>query len=612
VTFTYRVTDFFRVTFSMFIFLDARGDNCRVNAPPPAEAIIQIDADRWSWFHDPVQTVVATTPDGVSSAIAEVERLTREFAYHAVGYVSYEAGAAYGLPVNLSEASLPLVWFGLFEAANVQDIPRLAVVGPVDVDDLAPTVDRAAFCIAFDTIKRHLAEGDSYQVNFTFKMRGVFSGDPKRLFANLVEAQGGSYSAFLSLGPFAICSASPELFFALDGARISARPMKGTAARGCTSVDDEARRDQLRDSAKQRAENVMIVDMVRNDLGKIADIGSISAPQLFSVERYPNVWQMTSHVQATSRASLEEILAALHPSASVTGAPKHRTMEIIRTLEREPRGVYTGAIGHIRPDGNGRFNVAIRTAVIRTDTGEIEFGVGSGIVWDSDADAEYDECLLKGAVLTHPTPVFDLLETTAWDRSGGFRFLERHLERMRASAEYFGFVYSDAAVRAALGAALSGVSEPRRVRWLVAKDGAVRVEHQPLSTWGPRPMRVTLAQAPVRPDDRFLFHKTTNRRVYESARMDGYDDVILWNTRGELTESTTANLIVELPDGTMATPPVSCGLLAGTARADALHSGSAVERIVTVAELHAARRVWLTNSVHGVREAVLAAAEAGR
>lgn len=574
------------------------------------EAVVQVDRGRWLSFRHPARIVEARTPDSVPAAIGEVERLTRDAGCYAVGYLAYEAGAAFGLGNGrLSES--PLAWFAFFDPASVRELGDGEALARGDSAGYTlgapqPSLGEDAFRAALDRIKAHLADGDSYQVNFTFKMRAPFAGEPRALFADLARAQDGRYSAYLDTGDLVICSASPELFFALDGLDIAARPMKGTSRRGRTAADDERQRQALAESPKDRAENVMIVDMVRNDIGRIAEVGTVETAELFAVERYPNVWQMTSLVRAKTRASLESLLAALHPSASVTGAPKHRTMAIIESLESEPRGVYTGAIGFLRPDGNGHFNVAIRTAVVDRRRGELEFGVGSGIVWDSDPASEYAECLLKAAVLGRTHAEFELLETTAWDPVDGFLHLDRHLARLRASAGYFGYKYEEASVRSAIAGAVAGATGRQRVRFLVGKDGGVRVEMWPIADPAPRgPLRVALAAAPVDSNDVFLYHKTTNRGVYERAAIDGMDDVILWNEDGDITESTRANVFVELADGELVTPPVAAGLLAGTMRGHVCDAEGAREARVTVADLQTARRIWLTNSVYGRREAVL-------
>jgi para-aminobenzoate synthetase/4-amino-4-deoxychorismate lyase len=577
--------------------------------PDRCEALIQVDDGRWLLLEDPVRIIEARHIEGVAAAIADVERLTRDAGYHAAGFVTYEAGAAFGLRVSPPHPDLPLVWFGLFEPQNVRQVEFPPDTGSYRLGDLTPSLTLPQFEAAFRRIKQCLADGDSYQVNFTFRMRADFRGDPRHLFVDLVEAQKGRYSAFVHLGRFSICSASPELFFAVTGLDVTARPMKGTAPRGRTLEEDRQKREQLHESPKQRAENVMIVDMVRNDLGRIADVGSVAVPELFIVERYPNVWQMTSLVTARSRAPLEDIFAAMHPSASVTGAPKSRTMEILSELEGEPRGVYTGAIGHVSPDGTARFSVAIRTALVDHRAGRVGFGVGSGIVWDSEPAAEYEECLLKGSVLGRPPVAFDLLETLRWTPEEGFYLLDRHVRRLADSAEYFGFPCRLDAALHALHGAVAGGNAPLRLRLLLARTGAVRVETEPLvASLGP--LEVALAVEPIDSSDRYLFHKTTYRDVYDRARIPGYDDVVLWNGRGEITEATTANIVVQV-DGELVTPPVACGLLPGTCRAELLDRGEIRESIVTVDQLRAASRCWLTNAVHGRREARLAS-ELGR
>ncbi len=567
--------------------------------------MIQTKPDRWLAFADPVRVLGGGASD-VRPVLREVERLTRD-GLHAVGFVTYEAGSAFGLPAHIAASDLPTVWFAFFDPKSVRHVDRPVADAPYDLGVVHPTLDRASFGRAFDEIKGRIAAGDTYQANLTFKMTARFDGDSRSLFADLVEAQQGNYSAYVSLENYAICSASPELFFELDGLAIRTRPMKGTSRRGLTAADDRLQRDALHSSAKERAENVMIVDMMRNDLGRVAEIGSVVVPELFAIERYPTVWQMTSLVTARSQAPLDEVFAALHPSASVTGAPKVRTMEILCGLEQAPRGIYTGAIGYVPPDGNAVFNVAIRTAVVDRVRGIVEFGVGSGVVWDSSADAEYDECLLKGAVLGRRPVGFELLETIRWTPEKGFFLLDRHLDRLGESADYFGFPCPRTAILAALETAVAGSPGPVRARLLVDAQGAVRVEQAPLAA-SAGPLRVRVAAGPVDAENLWLFHKTTNRRVYDEARaaVSACDDVILWNARREVTEAATANVVVELA-GERVTPPTASGLLGGTFRAELLAHGEIVERIVTLEQLAASSRVWLINSVHEWRLAEMTA-----
>jgi para-aminobenzoate synthetase/4-amino-4-deoxychorismate lyase len=599
-----------------------------IEAHQKIEALIQIAGEGWLQFQSPEQVLQTRDPTKVASVLSEVDARTRtKDGCHAVGFVTYEAAQAFGLTVHPGSApvDLPLVWFGLFGESNVRRVPALSADRqPYDLGPLVPSVDRKAFDLAFARIKQRLADGDTYQVNYTFRLQGAFTGHAPSLFADLALAQGCRYGAYIAVGAHSICSASPELFLARVGTSLSSRPMKGTAARGRTPSEDAHQRDELRLSPKQRAENVMIVDMVRNDLGRIADVGSVEVPELFSVERFPNVWQMTSLVTARSSASLMEVFAAVHPSASVTGAPKVRTMKLLAELEGRPRGLYTGAIGYVAPGGDGHFNVAIRTAVVDHRSMTVHFGIGSGIVWDSVSADEYDECLLKGSVLGRRAVEFELLETLRWTPGAGFFLLERHLKRMRESAEYFDFAYNESGILEALASVVKSREAPHertagalRIRVLLSRSGSVRVESRPLEP-SRVPLVVRIAEEPVDVKDPFLFHKTTNRGVYERARAgrcEDEDEVILWNSAGEVTEATTANVVVELEEsqkvaGPRVTPPIACGLLGGTFRAELLASGEVRESVVTLDQLRRARRLWLINSVHEWREARLGASRA--
>ncbi len=381
--------------------------------------------------------------------------------------------------------------------------------------------------------------------------------------------------------------------------------MKGTAARGLTDEDDRARRTALANSAKDRAENVMIADMIRNDMGRVARPGSVREEALYAIEKYPTVWQATSTISASTAAPVSDIFAAMFPCASITGAPKVASMALIRELERSPRGVYTGAIGFLAPGRQATFSVAIRTALVERG-GRATYGVGGGIVWDSGARAEYAECRAKADVLRHAAPAagFRLLETLRWDREAGFALLERHLARLAASAGYFDFRCDLAAVRRALETAVEALPGPScRVRLELARDGRAVVTTQALAAAAPAgPLRVRLAREPVAADDLRLFHKTSDRRVYERARagLPDCDDVLLWNRDGLVTESTIANLLCRF-GREWVTPRVSAGLLPGTLRAELIASGEIAERPIRVAELAGADEMQLVNSVRGRR-----------
>jgi len=466
--------------------------------------------------------------------------------------------------------------------------------------DWRPTLTRGEYEDALCAIHEAIAAGEVYQVNYTFRLRAPYEGDLLPLFWQLYERQPVPYAAYIDTGAHAIASLSPELFFALDGECITTRPMKGTAPRGLTRADDLQQAQRLTCCPKNRAENLMIVDMARNDLGRIARIGSVRVPRLFEAERYATLWQMTSTVVACTDAPLPEIFRALFPAASITGAPKIRATHVIHALERAPRGVYTGAIGVVLPDRHAQFNVAIRTLHYDKVAAQLTFGVGSGIVWDSEQVAEYEECLTKAQVLFAPRPAFELLETLLWRRGRGYFLLEAHLQRLRDSADYFGFAVDADAVRHQLLTVAERFTAPRyRVRLRVNRHGAAQVEYAPLSPER-RVWRVALAHEPVNPREVFLYHKTTHRQVYERARAarPDCDDVILWNTRGEITESTLANVVVRL-DGRYYTPPVECGLLAGVYRGHLLQRGLLRERVLTPDDLRRAEAVYLINSVRG-------------
>jgi len=466
--------------------------------------------------------------------------------------------------------------------------------------DWRPTLTRSEYARALCAIHEAIAAGEVYQVNFSFRLRAPFSGDLLPLFWQLYERQPVPYAAYIDTGAHAIASLSPELFFALDGECITTRPMKGTAPRGLTRADDLQHAERLTRCPKNRAENLMIVDMARNDLGRIARIGSVRVPRLFEAERYATLWQMTSTVVACTDAPLPEIFRALFPAASITGAPKIRATHVIHALERVPRGVYTGAIGVVLPDRHAQFNVAIRTLHYDKVAGQLEYGVGSGVVWDSEQVAEYEECLTKAQVLFAPRPAFELLETLLWRRGRGYFLLEAHLKRLRDSADYFGFALDADAVRHQLLTVAERFTAPRyRVRLRVNRYGEAQVEHASLAPER-RVWRVALAREPVNPREVFLYHKTTHRQVYERARAahPDCDDVILWNTRGEITESTLANVVVRV-DGRYYTPPVECGLLAGVYRGHLLQRGLLRERVLTPDDLRRAEAVYLINSVRG-------------
>jgi para-aminobenzoate synthetase/4-amino-4-deoxychorismate lyase len=387
--------------------------------------------------------------------------------------------------------------------------------------------------------------------------------------------------------------------------------MKGTSARGLWFEDDLAKRATLVRSKKERAENVMIVDMVRNDLGRIALCGSVHVSSLFEIEKYPTVWQMTSTVSARTCEPLDRILQATFPPASITGAPKRRTMEIIAELESLPRRIYTGTIGFVSPGGRAQFNVAIRTVLLHKPTRHAEYGVGGGIVWDSKPANEYEECLTKTKVLSPLARDFDLLETILWSPHSGYSLLEYHMKRLAGSMDYFGFKADQRPILNELASVAAGLSSRlHRIRLLVSRRGGIRCEATSLEPTSMRFGKVVLANSPVDTDDIFLYHKTTRRRVYEDAvRMcPGSDDVLLFNEGGQVTESTVANVAVQI-GGVLCTPPVRCGLLPGTQRAWLLDHAQLQERIISIQEMLGSPNVYLLNSIKGMEKVQIRTSE---
>jgi para-aminobenzoate synthetase/4-amino-4-deoxychorismate lyase len=441
-------------------------------------------------------------------------------------------------------------------------------------------------------------------------MAGRVAGDPFNLYRDLAIGQRGAHNAYLDLGRFVVASASPELFFERRGDEVLLRPMKGTARRGRHRDEDRRLAAQLRSSAKERAENVMIVDLMRNDIGRVAEIGSVEVPALFTVERYETVLQLTSDVTARLRpgTGLVELFRALFPCGSVTGAPKASSMQIIRSVETTPRGVYCGAIGLVGPPDapvRARFNVAIRTAVVDTATGEAVYGTGGGITWSSEAAAEHDEVLTKAAVLRARPRTFELMETMRNEPRRGLRNRDRHLQRLAESAEHLGFRFDLLAAQEALTSRLGGC-QAARVRIRLARTGALAVDVEQLPPLLSGPVLLAFDDEPVDPEDMWLYHKTNWREPYDRRRdrRPDVDDVIMINGLGELTEVTRATLALKR-DGRWWTPPVESGCLPGVERGRLLDLGVLHERVLLRDDLDRAEGVAVVSSLRGWREALL-------
>lgn len=552
----------------------------------------------------PVRIVRADTPDAVRPALAEL-RAARGAGLHAAGYLAYEAGAALAPRPVATAGGGPLLWFGLF--ADHATIPSadLTALFPDPAGAWAsapvPAIDRATYDDRLARVLALIAAGDIYQANLTFAATVPFVGDPFALYARLrVQARAG-YGALIDTGEERLVSLSPELFFALEGHALTCRPMKGTAPRDDTPDADHRLATDLAADPKQRAENLMIVDLMRNDLSRVAH--GVAVPELFTVETYPTVHQMTSTITATLSQGRDaiDVIEALFPCGSITGAPKQRAMEVIAELESErARGVYTGAIGRLDADGDAMFNVAIRTLAIRD--GAAVMGLGSGIVADSEADEEWEECRAKGAFVTAGQRRFDLIETMAFDPDASVPMLERHLARMKASADALGFTFDRHGARNELQAATFRLRAARRIRLLLAASGAVSIEIGPMPV-SPARADVAIVPLPVAAADFRLRHKTSDRSFYDAAReAAGTFEVVFEDADGFLTEGSFTSLFVAR--GPVLVTPPSGALLPGVLRAELIDSGRAVEAPLTRADL--AHGFFIGNAVRGLVPAILA------
>lgn len=562
-----------------------------------------IDGERWRMrFTHAHRVLIAQALDEVAAVIEAAEQAARD-GHWVVGFVAYEAALAFDtvLRVNAKEGYLPLAAFAIY---SYEEPPRAPVnAEPFACDAWSMATSRDAICSGVTNIRKGIEEGNYYQVNYTTRLTSNFSGAATSLYAALCEAQPGGYNAFIDGGDWQIASVSPELFFdwTPDGT-LTTKPMKGTAPRSGDGNDIEA----LSASPKDRAENLMIVDLLRNDLAHIATTGSVEVTQLFEVEALPTAFQMTSTVRCRTCAetTLVDVFRALFPCGSVTGAPKVAAMQAIAGLEGQPRGVYCGAIGVLRPNGHATFNVAIRTVSVDANARRANCGIGSGIVLDSQPDAEYAEWLVKRRFLLRATASFDLLDTLRL-QDGTYWLLEEHLDRLRVSAAHFGFVCDPYRLRENLVRnAEENAAGLWRVRLLLARDGNVRIESHALEAQTrtqtqTRPVRIALAHAPIDSRNEFLYHKTTQREIYAPhAPQEACFDTLMYNERGEITEFTRGNVVVEI-DGRRVTPPLSCGLLPGVLRAELLRRQQIVEGIVTRADLARANGLWFINSVRG-------------
>lgn len=564
---------------------------------------VTLAGDRWRvgprHFAKPLRVLTAASLSEVLPVLGQAEE-EAEAGFWVAGFVSYQAAPAFGpqlrVGTRLQLPATPLAWFGVYLGSALAPLSA----GRFQFGGWSAGLSESEHGARVKTIREAIAAGDTYQVNLTFPMWADFDGDPGAFFQAMVRSQPQSYGALIDLGDRHVLSVSPELFFSLDDRVVVAKPMKGTAPRGRSTVEDLEQRDRLLRSEKERAGNLMIVDMLRNDLGRVAEIGSVDVPSLFDVERHPTVWQMTSTITATlpDDVRLAELFGGVFPSASVTGAPKVSTMGIIADLEPDARGVYCGAIGYLEPGGRrAEFSVAIRTGVL--EGGRFTYHVGGGITYDSLAGAEYDECLWKALVVTEQHDPPGLLETMRYSPGEGIPLLERHIARLTASAAYWGIPFDPFVIGDALSAV--GGGGPLKVRLVLTHSGGVELETEPLSSWE-EPVGLQIWEGRVDQSDPRWSHKLADRTRYPTAE-EGIE-VVMVNLDGEITETNISNLMLRF-DQKWLTPAISTGCLPGVHRDLALAEDLVAEAVLTLADLVRADEIAVTNAVRGWRKAVL-------
>ena len=561
-------------------------------------------------YTDPVEIITTRDPAQVPALLAKL----KSHRAHVAGFIAYEAG--HGLEPRLShlvsnaaDDAPPLLWFGVFE--DYQEIAPAAVADLFPdpsggwIGTPTPRISGAAYESALNTVNDYILAGDIYQANLTFACDVPLLGDPLAIYAGLRDRAKAGYGGVVWTGEDWLLSLSPELFFALKDGKLTTKPMKGTAVRGRNPASDAVAVAKLQSDPKQRAENLMIVDLLRNDLSRVAVPGSVAVPQLFHVETYPTVHQMTSTVTARLREGVDavDVISTIFPCGSITGAPKIRAMEVIDEVEAAPRSAYTGSIGRIDPGGDAAFNVAIRTLHLRGRENRATMGLGSGVIADSESGDEWRECLAKGGFVASEK-TFDLFETMRFDPAVGIQLLDRHIARIGESARMFGFPFDRHAARNELQAATFRIAESRRVRLMLSPSGRIAIEVQPHQ---PKPadfVEVRLVTLPVDSSDFRLRHKTTDRSFYVEARMAaGSFEVALVDNEGFITEGSFTNIFVRGP-GALLTPPLTRGLLPGVLRAELIANGSAVEADLRPEDLEAP--FFIGNASRGLLPAQLA------
>ncbi|SDY77639.1 aminodeoxychorismate synthase component I [Thermoactinomyces sp. DSM 45892] len=551
-------------------------------------------------FLRPAHIVTAYSLEEIIPALHQLQEYLQA-GFYVAGWLSYEAGAVF-ISSDINETSdVPYLWFGVYDKPIEGDFLHRPL-HPVRHLSWESTISKEQYHQGIQKIKEEIAKGNTYQVNYTLRVESPWNHqDPLAFYRQLTDVQQASYTSYIDTGRFQVLSASPELFFRIDQSTITTRPMKGTMARGNTPEEDHLNKEWLANSEKNRAENVMIVDLLRNDLGKVSLQGTVRVPELFSIETYPTLFQMTSTITAKLEkgATPLEIFRALFPCGSITGAPKRSTMQIIKAIEDTPRNVYCGAIGFWTPKGDAIFNVPIRTVLIDQETQHATYGVGGGITWDSTAEEEYEEVLVKTAILQKAAPSFQLIESILL-KEGHYWLADLHEQRIFHSAKSLDFPCDLSIYQSYLTQfALQHPHDHWKVRVTLDHLGHWEIAGEPIQPIS-KSQSIGLATTPISRNHPYLYHKTTERSIYQLHKQTQPDlyDVLLWNEQGELTEFTTGNLVLEI-DGLHYTPPISSGLLNGTFRQRLIQTEKVLEKVLHKDDLTHATQIWLINSVRG-------------
>jgi len=566
-------------------------------------------------FVNPLYIIKINNFKDIKKAFQNIEKYSKR--YYLAGFFSYELGYFFEKDSFKTKFkfSFPLIYLCVFDKVvsfnhktgkikgNIKGLFSDSEESEFKIDNLKLNISESEYVERIKDIKEYIRNGDTYQVNFTCKFKFDFNGEPFSFYQDLKFRQNVPYSAFCKLKDEYIVSFSPELYFRREGKFIYSRPMKGTIKRGKSIEEDKEKINELKNSIKNQAENIMIVDLIRNDLGRISKIGSVRVSSLFKIEKYNTLFQMTSTVESILKKDITyfDIFKNIFPGGSVTGAPKIRTMQIIKELEKEHRNVYCGALGIMFPDNKAVFNLPIRTVYLKGSYGEM--GIGSGIVYDSNPLAEYDECILKAKFLTERYKNFELIETILWDKK--FLFLKEHLNRIEKSAKYFDFCFNKAKIITELKKLVKEFKKDTKikVRVLLNKEGNLKIEYIPISKNQVSKIgKIAISKYRVNPENIFLYHKTTNRELFDSEyryySKKGFYDVIFLNIRNEVTEGAISNIFIK-KDGKFYTPPVSSGLLPGIYREYFIKRSKAIEKVLYLKDLYEADEIFLCNSVRG-------------